>query len=113
MSPVKTSPIRRSPGKIRTAKPVPAVQPDPVAASSVQPGLGSTEKTKRRRSGATQEDVLRLLVSSEPLRAKQVVAQLGLEEHPANDTSIRGMMERLVKAGRARVVRRGLYTAEG
>ncbi|MEU4302797.1 type IV toxin-antitoxin system AbiEi family antitoxin domain-containing protein [Kitasatospora aureofaciens] len=65
---------------------------------------------RRRTTGATSEGVLSVLaVAQGPLRAREVIARLGIEESADNVNAVRTMLERLAKAGRAQRPGRGLY----
>ncbi|WP_329611673.1 hypothetical protein [Kitasatospora herbaricolor] len=71
----------------------------------------TTASAPGRRRLADAEDVLAVLSqASNPLRAREVVALLGLDAVDANINAIRTRLERLAKSGQAQRSGRGLYT---
>ncbi|WP_158714189.1 type IV toxin-antitoxin system AbiEi family antitoxin domain-containing protein [Kitasatospora aureofaciens] len=86
---------------------------EPVRTSD-EPTLEKSETVapapRRRTTGATSEGVLGVLAGAQgPLRAREVIARLGLEESADTVNAVRTMLERLAKAGRAQRPGRGLY----
>ncbi|MFF9647267.1 hypothetical protein [Kitasatospora aureofaciens] len=69
---------------------------------------------RRRRTGVTVESILKVLSENDgPLRARAVVAHLGIDDEPGTVNSVRTALERLAKAGRAQRTGRGLYAGQG
>lgn len=97
-------------GARKAAKPLPA--PRHASRAAAQSAAARRSGT-RRRTGVSSEQVHQVLLdSNRPLRAREVIAQLGLEESVDKVNSIRTMLERLAKAGRAHRPGRGLYAPQ-
>ncbi|MEU9048529.1 MULTISPECIES: type IV toxin-antitoxin system AbiEi family antitoxin domain-containing protein [unclassified Kitasatospora] len=95
----KKAAATRNTGPVRTG-----AEPATERSETVAPAPG------RRATGATSESVLGVLAGAQgPLRAREVIARLGIEESADNVNAVRTMLERLVKAGRAQRPGRGLY----
>ncbi|MFH8387527.1 hypothetical protein ACH4E7_42675 [Kitasatospora sp. NPDC018058] len=82
--------------------------------TGAEPAPQKSEKAapapRRRTTGATSESVLGVLADAQgPLRAREVIARLEIEESADNVNAVRTMLERLAKAGRAQRPGRGLY----
>ncbi|MER6399559.1 hypothetical protein ABT263_26460 [Kitasatospora sp. NPDC001603] len=99
----KKAATKKAVAQSKTAKPV-----EPVQITTPVPA------PRRRRTGITAESILKVLSESDgPLRAKAVVAQLGIDDEPGTVNSVRTALERLAKAGRAQRAGRGLYAGQG
>ncbi|MGW2375388.1 type IV toxin-antitoxin system AbiEi family antitoxin domain-containing protein [Kitasatospora sp. NPDC001683] len=121
----KTTAKKAAPAKKTTAKNATPAKKTAAKKTAAAPGTGpvrtgagpATEKSEkaapvpgRRTTGATSDSVLALLADAqEPLRAREVIARLGIEESADNVNAVRTMLERLAKAGRAQRPGRGLY----
>ncbi|MBD0694114.1 hypothetical protein [Streptomyces sp. CBMA123] len=95
----KKTAATRNTGPVRTG-----AEPAPEKSETAAPAPG------RRTTGATSESVLGVLAGAQgPLRAREVMVRLGIEESAGNVNAVRTMLERLAKAGRAQRPGRGLY----
>ncbi|MFJ9517865.1 hypothetical protein ACIRPK_06300 [Kitasatospora sp. NPDC101801] len=93
------------------AKKAPADKPLPVEVP-VEVAVADVPAQTRRRSVADADSVLAVLATAaQPLRAREVTEQLGLEPVAANVGAIRTQLERLTGRGRAQRPSRGLYSA--
>ncbi|MFI9322611.1 hypothetical protein ACIGXI_22915 [Kitasatospora aureofaciens] len=95
----KKTAAARAAGPVRTS-----AEPTPEKSETAAPA------SRRRTTGATSESVMGVLASAQgPLRAREVIARLQIEESAGNVNAVRTMLERLAKAGRAQRPGRGLY----